>query len=119
LVKLFQREQFRRENAGEHDYGVYLGAMLSGSARIHSGFYRNELVESIPPGEDRIIGGEMEGFGLLAASSDWDNPIWCIVKGISDFADEHRDAIIQESRPIACRNAALFVLSALANDILV
>ena len=63
-----------------------------------------------------IIGGEMEGVGLLAASSSADDPIWCVVKGISDFADENRDANITESRSRACHNAANFVLSALQNE---
>jgi hypothetical protein len=29
----------------------------------------------------------MEGMGLLAASETWGDPVWCVVKGISDFAD--------------------------------
>jgi len=58
----------------------------------------------------------MEGVGLLAASVSRREPIWCVVKGISDFADEDRDAVINESRGPACRNAAAFVLSALVND---
>ncbi len=109
-------ELFRREQSQEHEFSVHLGAMLSGAARIHSGFFRNELVRSVPPGEDLIIGGEMEGVGLLAASATWDDPVWCVVKGISDFADENRDAVIEANRPVACRNAGLFVLSALSND---
>jgi nucleoside phosphorylase len=111
LIELFQREQSRK-----HEFNVQLGAMLSGAARIHSGFFRNELVRSVPPGEDLIIGGEMEGVGLLAASETWGDPVWCVVKGISDFADENRDAVIEANRPVACRNAGLFVLSALSND---
>jgi hypothetical protein len=39
-----------------------------------------------------------------------------VAKGISDFADEDRDAVIDTYRPIACRNAAEFVLAALVND---
>jgi adenosylhomocysteine nucleosidase len=74
------------------------------------------LVRSVPAGEDGIIGGEMEGVGLLAASTAMDDPIWCVVKGISDFADENRDAVINTNRPMACRNSAQFVLSALMND---
>jgi adenosylhomocysteine nucleosidase len=58
----------------------------------------------------------MEGVGLLAASSAVDDPIWCVVKGVSDFADEDRNRVIGENRPIACRNAAEFVLSSLEND---
>ena len=70
----------------------------------------------MPAGDDPIVGGEMEGVGLLAASLKADDPIWCVVKGISDFADENRDAEIVIGRPRACRNAATFVLSALVND---
>jgi hypothetical protein len=44
------------------------------------------------------------------------DPVWCVVKGISDFADENRDAVIEANRPVACRNAGLFVLSDLSND---
>ncbi len=115
LVELFRREQGR---VG-HAFQVYLGAILSGAARIHSGFYRDELARSVPSnGEEQIVGGEMEGVGLLAASISPGDPIWCVVKGISDFADENRDAVIKENRPVACLNAAKFVLSALANDAL-
>jgi adenosylhomocysteine nucleosidase len=111
LVELFRRGQGR-----QHDFRVYLGALLSGAARIHCGHYRDALARAIPLGEDLIVGGEMEGVGLLAASVAWDDPIWCVVKGICDFADENRDAVILEGRPLACRNAAFFVLSALRND---
>ena len=111
LVELFSRERSRA-----HDFDVQFGAMLSGAARIYSGFYRKELLRSLPPGPDPIVGGEMEGVGLLAASESWGDPIWCVVKGISDFADEERDAVIEANRPIACRNSALFVLRALLND---
>jgi adenosylhomocysteine nucleosidase len=107
---------FERERARGHRFRVQFGAMLSGAARIHSAFYRNELARRMPPGEDLIIGGEMEGVGLLAASETWGDPVWCVVKGISDFADENRNAVIDANRPVACRNAAFFVLSALAND---
>jgi adenosylhomocysteine nucleosidase len=109
LVERFRREQ-RREG---HRFRVYLGAMLSGAAKIGSSFYRDELVRNVPAGEDPIVGGEMEGVGLLAASAAADDPIWCVVKGIFDFADGNADNV---NRRIACRNAAQFVLSALLND---
>jgi adenosylhomocysteine nucleosidase len=112
LVNLF----FREKKRGGHTFGIHIGAMLSGAARIHSSFFRDELVRSVPAGEDPIVGGEMEGVGLLAASTTADDPIWCVVKGISDFADENRDAVIGVNRPLACRNSAEFVLSALLND---
>jgi adenosylhomocysteine nucleosidase len=117
LVSLFRREQARREKAEKTDYRVYLGAMLSGAARIQCRCYRDEVAQGVTPGEDLIIGGEMEGVGLLAASVAWGDPIWCVVKGICDFADEDRDAVIKEAREHACRNAASFVLSSLMNDV--
>jgi adenosylhomocysteine nucleosidase len=71
------------------------------------------LVRTVPAGNDPIVGGEMEGIGLLSISPP-EKPSWIVVKAISDFADEDRDAIIKETRPIACRRAAVFVLSALS-----
>jgi adenosylhomocysteine nucleosidase len=112
LVELFRREQER----GAHSFDIYIGAILSGAARIHSRRFRDELIRSVPAGDGLIVGGEMEGVGLIAASFTADDPIWCVVKGISDFADEDRDTVIEEHRPLACRNAAEFVLSALVND---
>lgn len=111
LLRIFQVECER----GGHPYQVHIGALLSGSARIHSRLFRDELVSLIPPEEDGIIGGEMEGVGLLSISPAND-PAWIVVKGISDFADEDRDAVIEQNRPIACRNAADFVLDALLNS---
>ena len=113
LLAMFRREPER----GSFPFGVSFGAMLSGGARIHCARYRDELVRGIPATEgEPIVGGEMEGVGLLAASIAEQDPIWCVVKGISDFADEGRDAVIESTREIACRNAARFVISALLND---
>jgi nucleoside phosphorylase len=109
LVSLFQREQDR----GAHNFQVHVGALLSGGARIHTRIFRDELARTVPAGEDPIVGGEMEGVGLLGTA---DEPNWCVVKGIVDFADEDRDAVYKQNRPTACRNAAEFVLSALVND---
>jgi nucleoside phosphorylase len=112
LVKLFEREIER----GGHTFGTHIGTLLSGGARIFSAKFRDDLVESVPPGRDRIIGGEMEGVGLLSVAPA-DKPLWAVVKGISDFADEDRDGIIETTRPVACENAARFVLSALRNNL--
>jgi adenosylhomocysteine nucleosidase len=71
-------------------------------------------VRQIPPSDDEIVGGEMEGVGLIAISPDRD-PAWIVVNGISDFADEDRDQVIEQNRPLACRNSADFVLRALLN----
>lgn len=89
----------------DREYSVHVGAMLSGAARIHSETFRSELIASVPQGDEPIVGGEMEAIGLLGVD---ESPIWCVVKGVSDFADSKRDEIIHETRPIACRNAAEF-----------
>jgi nucleoside phosphorylase len=106
----------REKQRTTFDFTVHLGAMLSGAARIHSGKFRDELYNTVPHGNDPIVGGEMEGVGLLAAALKPDDPVWCVVKGISDFADELRDEDIKIGREIAPRNAAFFVLSSLVND---
>jgi nucleoside phosphorylase len=111
LLAMFMRERERRGNA--RTFQVHVGAMLSGAARIHSSAFRDELLRDVPAGEQPIIGGEMEAVGLLSAS---ESPNWCVVKGIVDFADEDRDKVFEANRPIACRNAAEFVLDALLND---
>jgi nucleoside phosphorylase len=112
LVKLFEREIDR----GGHAFGTHVGTLLSGSARIFCGRFRDDLVRVIPLGRDRIIGGDMEGVGLLSVSPA-DKPLWAVVKGISDFADEERDGIIETTRALACENAVRFVLQALRNNL--
>jgi nucleoside phosphorylase len=91
---------------------VNFGAVLTGGARIHCAGFRDELVRSLSHHGDTVVGGEMEGAGLLA-SCPKDSPIWIVVKGICDFADEDRDKEYEGARPVACENSAKFVLSAL------
>jgi nucleoside phosphorylase len=112
LVERCLREKARTK----FDFGVHVGAMLSGAARIHCSGFRDELYLNVPHGNDPIVGGEMEGVGLLAADTKADDPVWCVVKGISDFADERRDEDIKKGLILAPRNAARFVLSSLVND---
>lgn len=112
LVKLFEREIDR----GGHAFRTHVGTLLSGGARIFCARFRDELVTMIPPGRDRIVGGDMEGLGLLSASPA-ERPLWAVVKGISDFADDARDGIIETTRPVACKNAVHFVLNALRNNL--
>lgn len=106
----------REKERTEYDFQVHVGAMLSGAARIHCARFRDELYHTVPHGNDPIIGGEMEGVGLLAAAAKADDPVWCLVKSISDFADEKRDEDIKTGLTVAPRNAARFVLSSLVND---
>ena len=105
---------FRAESeSAQRDFQVFFGALLSGGARIFSEAFRNQLVIGSPAGDEDIIGGEMEGVGLLSVSPA-DEPLWIVVKGIWDFADELRDSEIDVTRSVACGNAARFVLSALS-----
>jgi adenosylhomocysteine nucleosidase len=111
LISMLKREILRER----HSFRVEVGTLLSGGARISSSRFRDNLAASVPPGPDPIIGGEMEGIGLLAVAPA-DRPIWIVVKGISDFADGDSTTTIDSERLGACRNAAEFVLSALIND---
>lgn len=102
---------------------VHFGALLTGGVRVLCGTYRDELVAGVtealrakrafsarplPP----IIGGEMEGVGLLSVCHP-DRPEWIIVKGISDFGDA-RDREPRDQRTArAAENSARYVLSTL------
>ncbi|MEQ1565185.1 MAG: hypothetical protein ABMA64_06065 [Myxococcota bacterium] len=110
LVRLMANHA-QRQNAIK----AHFGALLSGAARIHCAAFRDQLRDCVPQEGDPIIGGEMEGVGLLAAS-DPAEPNWLVVKGISDFGDEDRDNAIEGSRGPACLAAARFVLGALAEQ---
>lgn len=94
---------------------VSLGIILSGGARIEAASYRDELVTSLPPMDQPIIGGEMEGMGAISAalSTDPEDPGWVVVKGISDFADAPSRSRIKETRAAAARASAMAVLRVL------
>jgi nucleoside phosphorylase len=104
LGKLSRQEEWRDR--------VTFGAMLTGGARIHCAKYRDHLVKAMSGHGEPVIGGEMEGAGLLAASNP-EAPTWVIVKSICDFADKKRDDEFKVWRDKACENAAMFVLTAL------
>jgi nucleoside phosphorylase len=106
----------REKERTSFGFAIHVGAILSGAARIHCAKFRDELYSTAPHGNDPIVGGEMEGVGLLSAALKADNPAWCVVKGISDFADEKRDEDIKIGQAVAPHNAAHFVLSSLVND---
>jgi adenosylhomocysteine nucleosidase len=106
----------REKERTKFDFAVHVGVILSEAARIHCAKFREELYATAPHGNEPIVGGEMEGVGLLAAALKADDPVWCVVKGISDFADEKRDEDIRTGLTVAPQNAAHFVLSRLVND---
>jgi len=106
----------REKQRSKFGFEIHIGAMLSGSARIHCAAYRDELLMNVPHGNEEFVGGEMEGVGLLSGSMKAEDSAWCVVKGICDFADENRDKDIVQGRKVAPYHAALFVLSSLVND---
>lgn len=110
LLNLLERERAE----GSHGFTAHVGGILSGGSRIFSQVYLRELLRAVTGGEGPggYVGGEMEGVGLLAASKKA-KPVWVVVKGISDFADDQRNAEIEAMRPVACLNAVRFVLAAL------
>lgn len=110
LLATFRRERERTERP----YKVHVGAMLTGASHISCRAYRDHLAFRCVKGEP-VIGGEMEGAGLLSLSAKAE-PRWIVVKGIIDFADESRDKEYKNNRKPACRNAARFVLEALSNE---
>jgi adenosylhomocysteine nucleosidase len=93
-------------------HSVQFGCLLTGSARIRSLAYRNELVTRCANVAPNIVGGEMEGLGLLSLA-ERDRSHWIVVKGICDFADEQQIGDAKMNRRLACANASRFVLGAL------
>lgn len=108
LVKLMKRHA----ESSKLDFEVHEGSFLSGGAQIQSTFFRNELVSEFSP---QPVGGDMETVAL-ASTCDPNHPNWIAVKGISDFADDNRDKVIEDGRKIAAHNAIKFVLGALAQS---
>jgi nucleoside phosphorylase len=110
LLNLCQRERSEER----HDFTIHVGGILSGGSRIRSQLYLRELLAAVTgsDGPGGYVGGEMEGVGLLAASEKA-KPVWIVVKGISDFADDQQRTEAEARRAEACLNAVRFVLAAL------
>lgn len=111
LVKMLERYKL---GPGKSER-IAVGCLLTGSALIASSSYRDELVLRCGAAAKNIVGGEMEGVGLLGLHPR-ERCCWLIVKGISDFADGvpvTPDEEITNKRD-ACENAARAVLRALA-----
>jgi len=108
LIKMLEKEA----EEPEWRQKVSFGAVLTGSAKIQCTQYRKELVTAFSEIDEPVVGGEMEGAGLLA-TCERSFPSWVVVKGITDFADERQEQDAKESRELACHNAARFVLQAI------
>jgi nucleoside phosphorylase len=125
IVDLLRRHVGRRPSS----FGVHFGALLSGSAQIRCRAYRDHLVAKFNKKlndldaqrrkrgdvlSERVVGGEMEGVGLLAMPPSGGVTSWTIVKGVSDFADEEHQSDNESHRLLASKNAIRLVLDAFA-----
>lgn len=95
------------------DFRVHPGCLLSGSAVIRSAPFRDDLLRWSQNVAKTVVGGEMEGVGLLALAPRT-TPMWTVVKGISDFAGDDQKQDAKTYRRPACANSSGFVLDALA-----
>ena len=95
-------------------FRIHSGCMLSGNARIRSASFRDDLLRWSKNVAKTVVGGEMEGFGLLSLARP-KRPNWVVVEGICDFAGDNQIDDADRHRQIACSNAASFVLGALAD----
>ncbi len=103
--------------ASNPDVKVRFGAILSGGAVISCATFRDRLRKDLQERSiDPIVGGEMEGVGLVGVGRGPDT-LWGVIKGISDFADEERDrgGDLKKSREHACQNAVRFTLGMVRN----
>ena len=115
LVRLFERASRRLPVPRR----IHFGALLTGGAHIACAAYRDHLVTALTRKvSDRIVGGEMEGQGLIGLSAPED-PQWCLIKAICDFGDERRDEEAPARRADVCHVAARFVLEAFRDEALV
>jgi len=96
-----------------NEFKVHPGCLLSGNATIRSAAFRDDLLRWSQNVARNVVGGEMEGAGLLALAPRA-YPNWTVVKGICDFAGDEQKDDAEEHRGRACANAAGFVLDALA-----
>jgi adenosylhomocysteine nucleosidase len=103
--------------ADRPNVGVHWGAVLSGGAAISCAAFRDRLVDALRNRSvDPIVGGEMEGVGLIGVGRG-DLPLWGVIKGVSDFADEARVEHLKNSRKVACENAVRFALGVVLHDL--
>lgn len=95
------------------EFKVHPGCLLSGNAVIRAVSFRDDLLRWSQNVASKVVGGEMEGAGLLALAPRA-YPNWTVVKGICDFAGDEQKDDAEKHRQRACSNAASFVLDALA-----
>ncbi|KAL3439095.1 nucleoside phosphorylase domain-containing protein, partial [Aspergillus tetrazonus] len=70
----------RRPSTEYNSPRVYIGTVASADTVMKSGEHRDRLLQS-----EGVVGFEMEGAGV------WDNISCIIIKGVSDYADSHKN----------------------------
>ncbi|KAK1252145.1 hypothetical protein MKX08_003332 [Trichoderma sp. CBMAI-0020] len=82
-TNLVKRTDLEMRGSAE-DIEIFIGRIASGNSVIKSGEYRDKIAQ-----EQGVIALEMEGAGL------WDEIPCIIVKGVSDYADGHKNDLWQ------------------------
>jgi len=86
---------------GRRPSKIVPGDLLSGEKLIDNKEFRDQLAAEFSP----VVGGEMEGCGLMAAARDGRVLEWIVVKGICDFADGNKGHDKQERQNSAAQAA--------------
>lgn len=106
------RNRFENASDWKFDSGrigkceIKVGPILSGEKLLDDPKFKKELLTRYP----QVIGGEMEGVGLSAAS-DRMRSAWILVKSICDWADGKKKKIYQPFAAAAACSLVYHVLS--------
>lgn len=85
---------------------VHFGPVLSGDKIVASQSFADRLLSA----SRDSMGIEMEGAGVAFAASQYSVPM-LMIRGIADFADEHKRQQMNKWRAAACEASAMFVFS--------
>ncbi|KAF2223792.1 hypothetical protein BDZ85DRAFT_318990 [Elsinoe ampelina] len=83
---------------------IFYGAIASGDLVVKSSGSRRELVQQIARDEDDILAFEMEGAGIISKFP------CLVVRGISDYCDEHKNDLWQRYASTVAAAYCKFVL---------
>ncbi len=94
------------------NYQVKFGPFAVGEKIVAN----TQIVEELKKSEPKLLGIEMESYGVArAAAGAFDRPRFIAIRGVSDFADEHKD---DSYRDQALYNAAEFFVAFLKTNVL-
>jgi len=108
-VKRFAKDNVEKTKINGKPFNVYFNPIASGEKIVADKSFSNELIEYYP----RIIGVEMEAFGVASAVNKFRKPIqFIIVKSISDWADSTKN---DDWHDMAAKISADFIISLIKN----